>query len=381
MTGEPHLSTHPPLPPTTEDDRVAWVRLLRSPRIGAGTFFKLLADQGSVKAALAHLPERAKAAGLPDYTPCPAAVARAELKRGRAAGARPVFHGSAEYPSALNDLPDPPPLLWIKGDAALLARPALSLIGARTASSLGLRMARRLSQDLGAAGFTIISGLARGIDAAAHEGALPTGTVAILPGGIDQPYPAQNAELMAQIAAQGLLIAEEPPGTTPHPYHFPKRNRLVAALSPALIVVEAALKSGSLQTARTALDLGRDILAVPGHPFELRAAGCNQLIRDGARLITSAPDVLAALSPMQPRAPPPKATRTPIPAPPPERRPWRQIAALHSQLLARLTQTPMSEDDLLRATGTTPSEAAPALLELEMDGQITRQPGGLLSRK
>ena len=381
MTGDSHLSTHPPLPPTTEDDRVAWVRLLRSSRIGPATFFKLLSEQGSAQAALAHLPERAKEAGLTEYTPCPAAVARAELKRGRAAGARPVFHGSAEYPSALNDLPDPPPMLWIKGDAALLSRPTLSLIGARTASSLGLRMARRLAQDLGAAGFTIVFGLARGIDAAAHEGALPTGTVAILPGGIDQPYPAQNADLMAQIAATGLLIAEEPPGTAPHPHHFPKRNRLVADLSPALVVVEAALKSGSLQTARTALDLGRDILAVPGHPFELRAAGCNQLIRDGARLVTGAPDILAALSPMEPLAPPAIIARIPIPAPPPERRPWRQIAALHNQLLARLTQTPMSEDDLLRATGATPSEAAPALLELEMDGQITRQPGGFLSRK
>ena len=353
---------------------------MRSSRIGPATFFKLLSEQGSAQAALAHLPERAKEAGLTEYTPCPAAVARAELKRGRAAGARPVFHGSAEYPSALNDLPDPPPMLWIKGDAALLSRPTLSLIGARTASSLGLRMARRLAQDLGAEGFTIISGLARGIDTAAHEGALPTGSVAILPGGIDQPYPALNADLMAQIAATGLLIAEEPPGTAPHPHHFPKRNRLVAALSPAL-VVEAALKSGSLQTARTALDLGRDILAVPGHPFELRAAGCNQLIRDGARLVTGAPDILAALSPMEPLAPPAIIARIPIHAPPPERRPWRQIAALHSQLLARLTQTPMSEDDLLRATGATPSEAAPALLELEMDGQITRQPGGFLSRK
>ncbi len=204
MTGDSHLSTHPPLPPTTEDDRVAWVRLLRSSRIGPATFFKLLSEQGSAQAALAHLPERAKEAGLTEYTPCPAAVARAELKRGHAAGARPVFHGSAEYPSALNDLPDPPPMLWIKGDAALLSRPTLSLIGARTASSLGLRMARRLAQDLGAAGFTIVFGLARGIDAAAHEGALPTGTVAILPGGIDQPYPAQNADLMAQIAATGL---------------------------------------------------------------------------------------------------------------------------------------------------------------------------------
>ena len=143
MTGDSHLSTHPPLPPTTEDDRVAWVRLLRSSRIGPATFFKLLSEQGSAEAALAHLPERANEVGLTESSPCPAAVARAELKRGRAAGARPVFFGSAEYPSALNDLPDPPPMLWIKGDATLLARPTLSLIGARTVSSLGLRMARR----------------------------------------------------------------------------------------------------------------------------------------------------------------------------------------------------------------------------------------------
>ena len=379
-----HPSTHPPLPPTTEDDRVSWLRLLRSRRGGPNTFHRLMAEHGSAAAALDALPWVAHAAGVSDYRACPAGVAEAELRAGHAAGARLLTFADPAYPAALRDLPDAPPLLWVIGDPAILSRPMIAIVGARNASSLGLRMARALSADLAAQGYPIVSGLARGIDTAAHRASLDDGTVAAMAGGVDVIYPSENAELAARIAESGLRLSEQPLGLAPQARHFPVRNRLISGLARAVVVVEAAAKSGSLITARTALDQGREVMAVPGHPIDARAAGCNMLIRDGATLVRNAADVIEALprSPEATQAEMPLApapTQVPDLSPPPPQRTLRDTAALHRQILSRLGPSPLAEDQLIRDLASPAQTVAPALVALELDGRITRHPGGLVS--
>jgi len=268
---------------------------LRSRRVGIATFWRLLAEHGTATAALAALPGVAATAGLTDYAICPEAVILAEVKAARACGARSVCAGDRAYPAALLDIPDPPPFLWARGDLSLLARSMVALVGARNASSLGERMARGLAADLSAAGHVVVSGLARGIDAAAHAAALAGGTVAVMAGGVDVIYPADNTALAGDILRMGLLVSEQPMGLTPQARHFPTRNRIISGLARAVVVVEAAAKSGSLITARTALDQGRDVMAVPGHPMDARASGCNMLIRDGATLVRDARDVIEVI--------------------------------------------------------------------------------------
>jgi len=365
------------------DDPADWLRLIRSRRVGAVTFHRLMAEHGSARAALAVLPDIARGAGAQDYAICPEGVVLAEMRAGRAFGARLLLWGGPDYPVALMDLPDAPPVLWARGDCAMLSRPMVALVGARNASSLGLRMARRLAEGLGQGGQVVVSGLARGIDTAAHGAALDCGTVAVLAGGVDVTYPEENAELARQIAAKGCLLSEQPMGLQPQTRHFPLRNRIIAGLSRAVVVVEAAARSGSLITARDAADQGREVMAVPGHPFDARAAGSNMLLRDGATLVRHAGDVIEALGlPQMPFAanvaqePPPP----PLPGPHPAPRPLRDAVALHSQILARLGPTPLAEDQLIRDLAMPPSLLAPALMSLEMEGQISRAPGGLLSR-
>jgi DNA processing protein len=249
----------------------------------------------------------------------------------------------------------------------------IALVGARNASSLGGRMARKLAGDLADAGYVVVSGLARGIDAAAHLGALAGGTLAVQAGGVDVIYPVENTQLAHDIAKQGLRIAEMPMGLQPQARHFPARNRIISGIAQAVVVVEAAAKSGSLITARNALDQARDVLAVPGHPFDARAAGCNMLLRDGATLVRSADDVLEAL------APKPVETMLPQQAQP-SRPALRNIAALHAMILQRLGPAPLAEDQLLRDLAVAATDVAPALVDLELDGKITRQAGGLLAR-
>lgn len=375
-----HPSTHPQLPPTTEDDRVSWLRLLRSRRVGPATFHRLLAEHGSAQAALAALPEVARAAGVPDYTACPAGVAEAELRAGRTLGARLLTSSDPDFPKALKDITDCPPLLWIMGDAALLARPMIALVGARNASSLGTRMARSLAADLSSRGYLIVSGLARGVDTAAHLGSLGGGTIAVMAGGVDVIYPTENTKLAGDILAHGLRLSEQPVGLIPQARHFPSRNRLVSGLAQAVVVVEAAAKSGSLITARTALDQGREVMAVPGHPIDARASGCNMLIRDGATLIRTAQDVIDALPQARSPEPAPQTelplapTQAPAPAPT-----LRDISSLHTQILNRLGPSPLAEDQLIRDLATPAHRVAPALLDLELDGRITRHAGGLLA--
>lgn len=374
------------------DDPVDRLRLIRSRRVGAVTFHRLVAEHGSVAAALAALPDVARAAGVDDYSPCPVEVARHEMAQARLAGARMVMPWDGIYPDLLAGLPDAPPVLWLRGDPALLARPMVAMVGARNASSLGLRMARRLAQGLGGAGQVVVSGLARGIDAEAHEAALPTGTVAVMAGGVDVVYPEENAKLAARLAEDGCLVSEQPMGLVPQARHFPQRNRIIAGLARAVVVVEAAARSGSLITARDALDMGREVMAVPGHPFDARAAGCNLLIRDGALLVRQASDVLDGLSAVPapgtdleeatviedfPAADPPLAD---VPGPVPPRRPLADMAALHGQILARLGPCPVAEDQLIRDLSLPAEAVARGLVALEMEGQVLRQPGGMLSR-
>ncbi|MEP5631793.1 MAG: DNA-processing protein DprA [Tateyamaria sp.] len=371
-------STHPPLPPTSEDDRFACLRLLRSRRVGISTYQRLLIEHGTAQNALAALPEVARAAGVSRYEICPEGVIHAELKAGRLASARLIAQGTPDYPAPLNDLPDAPPFLWVIGDTTLLHKPAIALVGARNASSLGTRMARGLARDLGNAGYTVVSGLARGVDAAAHLAALDTGTIAVQAGGVDTIYPAENTELALNIAKQGLRLSEQPMGLQPMARHFPARNRLISGLAQATVVVEAAAKSGSLITARDALDLGRDVLAVPGHPMDARASGCNMLIRDGAVLVRDSADVIEAIAPLAPRAP--ELPLTAPPAPPPDRRSLRETANLHGQILNRLGPAPLPEDQLIRDLDAPSESVMPLLVELELEGSINRGPGGLLTR-
>ena len=377
-------STTPSTPHTPGDDGSSWLRLIRSRRVGPATFHRLLAEHGSARAALAELPAIARAAGVENYEPCPIEVVQHELAQARLAGARMLRHGQAGYPDALLDLPDAPPVLWARGDAALLNRRMVALVGARNASSLGLRMARRMAEGLGEAGFVIVSGLARGIDAESHLAALATGTIAVQAGGVDVIYPEENSDLAGKIVAQGCLLSEQPMGTVPQARHFPLRNRIVSGLVRAVVVIEAASRSGSLITARTALDQGRDVLAVPGHPFDARAAGCNMLIREGAVLVRSAADVIDAIGasviPLRPSSAPQTDDRPPLPGPVPPRLALSDAAALHGRILSRLGPSPVAEDQLIRDMDMPAAQIAPELLALELDGKIIRQAGGLLSR-
>ncbi|MCE0504404.1 DNA-processing protein DprA [Roseivivax sp. GX 12232] len=411
-------STHPLLPPPTEDARFDWLRLLRCRRVGISTFYRLLGEFCTPGAALEALPEIAAEAGVGGYRICPEAVVAAELRAGRAAGARLICRGDADYPARLTDLEDAPPLIWVMGDPALFARPMVALIGARNASSLGRRMARRLATDLGDAGQVVVSGLARGIDAEAHRAALSTGTLAVMGGGVDVLYPQENAGLAAEIVAGGgCRISEQPMGMTPQARHFPARNRLIAGLSRAVIAVEAAARSGSLITARAALDLGREVMAVPGHPFDARAAGCNMLIRDGAALVRGAGDVLEALDPEEvidqddPQAPLPlgpgvareagpgraavsragqgarddmaEAGTPKAPAPANTAKPPvlpDTTLALHQEILSRLGPSPIAEDQLMRDLARPARDIAPLLTDLELEGRIRRAAGGMVAR-
>nr|WP_170539074.1 DNA-processing protein DprA [Ruegeria arenilitoris] len=373
MTEEQLSSNHPPLPPTTEEDRFSWLRLLRSRKVGPATFRRLMHEHGSAQNALAALPELARAAGIEGYEICPPGVIEAELKAAKAAKARLLCLGAADYPTALTDLNDAPPLLWAIGDVSMLQRPMISLVGARNCSSLGTRMARVLAGGLGESGYLVVSGLARGVDTAAHLTTLQTGTVAVMAGGVDIIYPAENKELARDIATKGLRISEQPMGVTPQARHFPRRNRIISGLSQAVVVVEAAAKSGSLITARDALDQGREVLAVPGHPFDARAAGCNLLIREGATLVRCVQDVIDALPPR------PRSAPEPAPDTAPAAQTITHPETLHARILERLGPSPLAEDQLIRDVDAPASVIGPALTDLELDGLIRRQPGGLLS--
>lgn len=353
---------------------LAWLRLARSRRVGARTFARLLARFGGPEAALEALPALAAKAGERDYRACPAADAERELDAAARLGARMLRFGEPDYPARLAEIADPPPLLWALGDPALAARDCVAVVGARNASASGRRLSALLARGLGEVGWTVVSGLARGVDAAAHEASLETGAVAVVAGGVDVVYPPQNADLAARLAAEGLVLSEAPIGEQPTARSFPRRNRIVSGLSAGVVLVEAAERSGSLITARMALEQGREAMAVPGSPLDPRAAGCNALIRDGAALIRSAEDVIEALSAprMAPRrrVPPPPELDLPPPEP-------QEIAAPAAQVAALLGPAPISFDELCRASGLTAPTLSGLLLELELEGRVERRPGDL----
>ena len=373
------FSSHPPFtPPTTEEDRLSWLRLIRSPRVGPTTFHRLMREHGTARAALDALPQVAKAAGVDSYTPFTTEQAQAEIELARAKGARMLCFGTEAYPDSLAAIADAPPVLWCMGGRKPLLQPMVALVGARNASSLGTRMARMLAEGLGLAGYTVVSGLARGIDTAAHQASLKTGTIAVMGGGVDVIYPAENAVLAAAVSDQGLRLSEQPMGTYPQARHFPPRNRIISGLSMAVIVVEAAEKSGTLITVKDALEQGREVMAVPGHPVDGRAGGCNRLIRDGATLIRNVEDVLDVLERIRPTPehaadPPASPPRQPAPATPPD------TAALNAAILGLLGPTPIHEDVVIRDMGLSAAVISPALVALELDGAVQRHPGGLVS--
>lgn len=375
MAGQHYSFDPPPLLPTTEEDTVNRLRLLRSHRVGIATYRRLMSEHGSADAALAALPDVAKAAGVSGYAPCPLDKLQAELAAGRRADARLICEGSPDYPKSLADISDAPPVFWAMGNFEVLKRPMVALVGARNASSLGTRMAKRLGAELGDAGITVVSGLARGVDAAAHIGAMAAGSIAVQAGGVDIIYPAENTKLAKDMTKTGVRLSEMPMGMQPHARHFPTRNRIISGLAQAVVVVEAAAKSGSLITARNALDQGRDVLAVPGHPFDARAWGANMLIREGAILVRGVDDILEAIKPISE----PEVTADAPPAPKPVKVD-PDIVALHAQILSRLGPSPVAEDQLLRDLRSNADAVMPLLVDLELDGKIMRQPGGLLSR-
>lgn len=360
------------------DDAIHVIRLARSRNVGPASFRRLIARYGSAERAVAALPDLAARGGARSYSLCSLAQAERELDAANAAGARMLILGRAGYPAMLAHIPDPPPYLWARGRAALAASAAVGVVGGRNASAVGLRMAHAMGAELGEAGWATVSGLARGVDAAVHEGALTAGAgaVAVVAGGVDVVYPPENADLTARIAEQGLILSEAPMGLKPQGRHFPRRNRIISGLSRALVVIEAAQRSGSLLTADFALEQGREVMAVPGAPLDPRAGGGNALIRQGATLVRDAADVIEALDEgMRPALPGGLAERGPA---------FIRPAAGADDALRRdvaqfLGLAPVEEDELLRLTGADLSAVADALLELELAGRLDRQPGGMLA--
>lgn len=357
------------------------LRLIRSENVGPITFRHLLRFYGSAGAALEALPALARRAGRArPIRLCPSAEAEREMAALAAFGARLLCLGEAGYPKPLAAIEDAPPVLAVKGDAALLARPAVAVVGARNASANGQRLAEDLSRALGAAGFVVVSGLARGIDAAAHRGALASGTVGVVAGGVDVAFPDENRALQEAIGARGLVAAEQPFGTRPLGRHFPRRNRIISGLARGTLVVEAALRSGTLITARFALEQGREVFAVPGSPLDPRCRGANDLIRQGAVLTETADDVIAALSgtlggrPAAADPAPPDAPETL--APPSE----TELDRARVRVIEALSPSPTGVDDLVRQCQLSAPVVAAVLLELELGGRIERHAGNRVAR-
>ena len=352
-----------------------WLRLIRSENIGPITFHQLIARYGTAADAIAAVPELRRRGGVsgPGRI-CSTRDAERELGTAERAGARIVALPEPDYPPLLRQIEAPPPVLVMKGDASIPARPAVAIVGSRSASAAGRQFAATLSRELGEEGVAVVSGLARGIDTAAHHAALATGTVAVVAGGIDIIYPPENAGLHGEIAQQGLLISEAPLGYLPRGTDFPRRNRLISGISLGVVVVEAAERSGSLITARMALEQNREVFAVPGHPLDPRALGTNALIKSGAMLITGAADVLEALSPTDLvtrsfREPDATAISDGVPHPGPadDLHPEERAAVIEA-----LGISPVSIDIVVRRTGLSPRQIAVALLELDIAGRLER---------
>ena len=362
----------------TDAERADWLRLIRSENVGPATFFRLMHHFGSAAASLEAVPEmslrggRSRAIKLASR----AAIER-EMEALDDAGGRLIAWGEPDYPRPLAAIADPPPLIQVCGNVHLLSARCLAVVGARNASASGRRFARDISAELGRSAFVIVSGLARGIDTAAHEGALETGTVAVMAGGVDVVYPEENTALYGEIRARGVCLSEHPPGTRPTARHFPPRNRLISGLSLGVLIVEAAPRSGSLITARMALEQGREVFAVPGSPLDPRHNGTNGLIRQGAVLTEKAADILDALSGMAPPLAEPEGAEFPRVAPqlPGE----SELAKARGTVQEMLGPVPVTVDELLRECQMSPAIVLTVVLELELAGRLERHPGNRIS--
>ena len=353
-----------------DPERRDWLRLARAETVGPAAFRYLLdtyGDAGRAIDALPRLAERAGRAAAP-RVPTPAQAQR-EIETGLALGARLLCSCESAFPPQLTAIDPPPPVIWALGDAGLLHARTVAVVCARIASAAGQRFARSLARDLGQGGYVVASGLARGIDGAAHEGSMDTGTVAVLGGGIDDVYPPEHGELYRRIAQQGCVVSESPVGHRAQARDFPRRNRLISGLSLGVVVVEAEMRSGSLITARLAAEQGREVFAVPGSPLDARAKGTNDLIRQGAALCEGATDVLRALDGLRGVSEPPPSPTGSQSGPPDE--------ALLARIADLLSPTPVAWDELARAAGAPGPEVYSALVELSLAGRAELLPGGM----
>ncbi|MDI7864390.1 DNA-processing protein DprA [Rhizobiaceae bacterium n13] len=365
----------------TDKQRLAWLRLIRSENVGPSTFRDLIDHFGSAEAALDALPELSQRGGSRrSVRVCSIAEAEREIDIARKTGARFVGIGEADYPVYLRQIDAAPPLLAMRGNPQVAARPSIGIVGSRNASISGAKIAAMIARDAGRAGYAVISGLARGIDTAAHQASLDTGTIAAMAGGLDQPYPPENRGLLEDIGnGAGLAISEMPFGWEPRARDFPRRNRLIAGASLGLVVVEAALRSGSLITARLAAEYGRLVFAVPGSPLDPRCQGTNGLLKDGAIVTTGVGDVLEALAPI---------SRPDLFSEPHESEVYGDgiVSDAHppndddrGRLVTALGPTPAEIDDVIRYTGLAPSSVYLLLLELDLAGRLQRHSGGMVS--
>jgi DNA processing protein len=363
------------------EERLDWLRLIRSENVGTKTFFSLLSIYGSASKALKAIPELSLKGGRQK----PIAVysmqaAEKEIEQCRKMGAQIIAACEPEYPAYLTHIDDYPPVITVMGNTKLLRTPSIAMVGARNASANGCRFAYKLAEDLGARGVVVASGLARGIDTAAHKGALATGTIAVIAGGIDSVYPPENKDLYKAIAEQGVIIAELPFGATPKGTNFPQRNRIISGLSYGVIVVEATLKSGSLITARMALEQNREVFSVPGFPMDPRCSGTNHLLKQGAQLVESAQDVIDAIAAIKERQlelfERDNILFTPSRLQPPTE---DELDSLRDEILHQLGSSPISIDHIITTTGMRPAAVLTVILELELAGKLERHVGNRVS--
>jgi DNA processing protein len=364
--------------PLNPSERIDWLRLIRTEQVGPVTFYQLLQRFGSAAAALDALPELARRGGRKGLAICSRAEAEREIAAVEKAGATLVAWGEPDYPAPLAAVEDAPPILTIRGNRALVQRRAVAVVGARNASANGRRMARDIAASLGRRELLVASGLARGIDAAAHWGALETGTAAVVAGGADIVYPEENRELSDAIAERGVILAELPIGTVPQARHFPRRNRIISGMSLGVLVVEAAAGSGSLITARFALEQGREVFAVPGSPLDPRCRGTNDLIKKGAMLTETADDIIEHLSGQlaRPLAEQRRDLFRAAPAPSPSE---TELERAREAVLEQLGWSPVPVDELVRQCHLSAAIVVTILLELELAGRLERHPGNQVS--
>ena len=365
----------------SDEQRLDWLRLIRSDNVGPRTFRDLVNHYGGARAALSALPALARRGGASGARICSREDAEKELEAARGRGIELLGLGEPDYPQRLQMIDDAPPLIAVRGAPEILNRPLVAIVGSRNASAAGMRFADKLARDLGEAGYGIVSGLARGIDAAAHRASLAAGTVAVLAGGHERIYPAEHVELLEQIVENGAAISEMPLAWEPRARDFPRRNRLISGLSLGVVIVEAARRSGSLITARLAGEQGREVFAVPGSPLDPRAEGTNGLLKQGATLVTEADDVIAVMVPILGRDMDRSAEQL-------EQAPEDDMAMQagaepaeddRARIVSLLGPTPAAIDDLVRLSRTSPAIVRTVLLELEIAGRLERHGGTLVS--